>query len=77
MITDLETVNPQGRLDVVAYRGVQKLANMIEANHGLSGIWDAIQPHVNKLVVENVSGLEIPTEAKVLLAILQANYKRE
>ncbi len=74
IVTDLETVNPQGRLDVVAYRGVELLAKFIEEKHGLAGVWDAVKPHVNKAVVEHVSGIEIPTEAKVLLAILQANY---
>lgn len=75
--TDLETVNPNGRLDVLAYRGVEKLAKHIEESHGLQGIWDAIKPHVNQAVVNHVSGIDIPTEAKVLLAILQANYKKE
>lgn len=72
--TDLESVNPSGRLDVLAYKGLEKLARHIETQNGLAGIWEAVKPHVNKIVVENVSGIEIPTEAKILLAILQANF---
>ena len=75
--TDLETVDPRGRLDVLAYKGVERLTKHIESSHGLQGIWDAIKPHVNAAMVQHVSGIEIPTEAKVLLAILQANYKKE
>ena len=75
LVTDLETVNPQGRVDVLAYRGVQKLAQHIEQQTGLQGIWDIVKPHVNKVIVENVGKVEIPIEAKILLAILQANYK--
>ena len=76
IVTDLETVNPQGRLDVLTYRGVEKLAKYIEEKNGLTGIWDIVKPHVNKAIVDNVSGIEIPTEAKILLAILQANYHK-
>ncbi len=75
IVTDLETVNPSGRLDVLAYRGLEKLTKHIEQQQGLQGIWEALKPHVNKVIVDHVSGVEIPTEAKVLLAILQTNYK--
>lgn len=74
--TDLETVNPSGRVDVLAYRSVQKLAEHIEKTNGIVGIWDAVKPHVNDVIVNNISGMDIPTEARVLLAILQANYKK-
>lgn len=74
---DLETVNPGGRLDVLAYRGVHMLAKQVEQQNGLSGIWDALKPHVNQLLVEHVGNIELPTEAKILLTILQANYKKE
>ena len=75
--TDLETVNPSGRVDVLAYRGVQKLAEHIEKSNGLAGIWDAVKPHVNDMIVRHVGNIEVPTEGKILLAILQANYKKE
>jgi hypothetical protein len=75
IVTDLETVNPVGRLDVLVYKGVEKLAKFIEEKNGLVGIWDVVKPHVNSTVVSNVSGIEIPVEAKILLGILQANWK--
>jgi hypothetical protein len=75
IVTDLETVNPAGRVDVLAYRGVQKLAQHIEQQYGLSGIWDAVKPHVNEAINKHVGQMDIPTEAKVLLSILQSNYK--
>jgi hypothetical protein len=73
--TDLESVSPVGRLDVLTYRGVEKLARFIEEKNGLTGIWDAVKPHVNTVVVRNVSRIKLPTEAKILLSILQANWK--
>lgn len=76
IVTDLETVDPKGRLDVLAYKGVQKLAEHVESQCGLQGIWDVVKPHVNKAIVENIGNIEIPTEAKILLGILQANYKK-
>ena len=72
---DLGNVPPQGRVDVLAFKAAEQLARLAEAKYGLSGIWDAVKPHVNSLVVEHVSGLEIPAEAKLILGILQANYK--
>lgn len=74
--TDLETVNPSGRLDVLAYKGVRELAKHIEEKNGLSGIWDAVKPHVNDAIVRHIGQIDIPTEGKILLAILQANYKK-
>jgi hypothetical protein len=72
---DLASVNPNGRLDVLAFKGLQKLAKHIEQQNGLAGLWDAVAPHVNKVIVENIGRVDIPTEARVLLMILQANYK--
>lgn len=73
--TNLEEVNPSGRLDVLAYKGVRQLAKHIEEKNGLVGIWDVVKPHVNDAIVKHMGEVDIPTEAKVLLAILQANYK--
>ena len=73
--TDLETVSPVGRLDVLTYRGVEKLARFIEEKNGITGVWDAVKPHINSAVIKHVSGIEIPTEAKILLSILQANWQ--
>ena len=76
IVTDLEKVNPQGRVDVLAYRGVEKLARHIEEKNGLAGIWDAIKPHVNEAIVRHVGNVDIPVEGKILLSILQANWNK-
>jgi hypothetical protein len=73
--TDLEKVDPRGRVDVLAFRGAEHLVRKAESHYGLQGLWDALKPHINTLAVKHISGVEIPTEAKVLLSILQANYK--
>jgi hypothetical protein len=75
MIVDLETVNPTGRVDVIAYRGAQYLTNKAEEHFGLQGVWDALKPHVSKLVNEHITPMALPTELQVLLSIIQANYK--
>lgn len=75
-MTDLETVNPQGRFDVVVYRGLQWLANHLEQQHGLSGIWDNAKPLANEIVSKHVSGIEIPAELKLILGIIQSNWNK-
>jgi hypothetical protein len=72
---NLETVNPQGRVDVLTYKAAEKLARWAESKWQLNGIWDNMKPHIHDLVTKNVSGLEIPSEAKVLLGIIQANIQ--
>lgn len=72
---DLETVDPTGRFDVLAYRGAEQLARLAETKYGLSGIWDAVKPHVATIVGKNITGLAIPPEAKIILQLIQANYK--
>jgi hypothetical protein len=76
IVTDLETVDPKGRLDVLIYRGAQWFAEQMEQKHGLAGIWDNAKPIVNQIVVEGVSGIEIPAELKMILGIVQANWNR-
>jgi hypothetical protein len=76
-MTDLESISPLGRFDVLVYRGAEYLTKQIEAQYGLSGIWDNLKPHVNQAVVGGLGGWELPTEAKVLLSIFQANMQRK
>jgi hypothetical protein len=75
-LVDLNSVNPQGRVDVLAYRGAEYLTKQLETQYGLSGIWDNLQPHVNRAIARGFEGFEIPTELKVILSIIQANMKR-
>lgn len=70
---DLKEVNPIGRFDVLAYRAAEKLAGIVEKKTGLVGVWPAVEAEVQKLVINGLSGIEIPTEARILLAIMQAN----
>lgn len=74
--TDLEQVAPQGRLDVLAYRGVQHLITQLEQQHGLAGIWENAKPLVNEAVVRGLSGIDIPDELKMILGIIQANWNK-
>ena len=74
-ITNLETDNPAGRVDILLYKGAEYLTKEFEKTHGLSGIWDNLKPHVHQVMVRNITGMEIPSELKVLLGILQANYQ--
>lgn len=77
MIVDLEKIAPQGRVDVLAYRGAQMLTQKLESQYGLSGIWEAIKPHVNQAIAKGFDGVELPTEAKILLQIVQTNWNKE
>ena len=70
---DLNTANPQGRVDVLAYKFAERLARLAEAKYGLSGIWDSVKPHVHEAVVGSISGLEIPPVAKVILTLITTN----
>ena len=74
---DLETVDPNGRFDVLTYRGAEQLARLAEAKYGVKGVWDSIRPHVHDLVTKNVTGLQVPSEAKIILQLIQANLKSE
>lgn len=73
-IEDLRNIpNPKGRVDVMAYRLAERFTNHIQETHGLKGIWDNIEPHVQDLVKKGFSGIEIPTEIKSLMNILVDN----
>lgn len=73
-ITDLEKANPQGRIDVLAYRGAEQIVKHYETQYGISGIWDAVKPHVHHAVVKNITGANIPPELEVIFRILHANW---
>jgi len=73
---NLETVNPAGRVDVLAYRGVEWYIKQLEEQHGIK-LWDALKDQVNSLVVNTVTGMEVPTAVTVILSILQANLQKQ
>lgn len=74
---DLAVVEPKGRVDVLAYKGVEWLTRYMETQHGIEGLWDALKPEVNKLIVANVTGIEIPVEVKMILSIIQSNMGKK
>ena len=72
---DLEKVDPTGRVDVLAYRGAERLAQHLEQQYGVVGIWDVLKPHINTAISKGLEGFEVPLAGKILLGIMQANYK--
>ena len=74
---DLREVNPIGRLDVLAYKLAETLTGHLEKKIGLEGVWPAIESEVQKLVVRGMGQLDIPNEARILLAIMQANMLKD
>lgn len=74
---DLREVNPIGRLDVLAYKLAERLTGHFEKKIGLEGVWPAIESDVQKLVTRGLGQLDIPNEARILLAIMQANMIKE
>lgn len=72
---DLDSVDPKGRLDVLIYKGLGMLVETLEQQQQVSGIWDNIKPHVGNVIASQMQGVEIPTEVRVLLGILQSNMK--
>jgi hypothetical protein len=74
---DLREVNPIGRLDVLAYKLAERLTGHLEKKIGLEGVWPAIESDVQKLVTRGLGQLDIPNEARILLAIMQANMIKD
>jgi hypothetical protein len=75
MQVDLESVDGRGRLDVLVYKLLEVFTHNTETKYGVSGIWDAVKPHANKLVAQHV-GNDIPVAGQVLLEIIKANYTK-
>jgi len=73
---NLETVDPAGRLDVLAYRSLEQYVKMLEEQHGIK-LWDVIKGNVNNIVVNTITGIEVPTMVTVMLSILQANMQKQ
>jgi hypothetical protein len=71
---NLRNVNPQGRVDVLLYKLLERFAPTVEQQVGLRGIWNVVEPQVHELITEHITPIEIPSELKMFLAILQANY---
>jgi hypothetical protein len=74
---DLSTVEPKGRVDVLAFKGAEWLVKKLEAQNGVVGVWDAIKPHVNQIVVNTITGMDIPYEVGIILSVIQANMQKK
>lgn len=72
---DLNTVDPTGRIDVLAYRGAEQLARWAEARYGLRGIWESLKPHIHEGISNGLGNVKLSPEAKAILSIIQANYQ--
>lgn len=70
---DFEAVDPSGRVDVLLYRGAKLLAQHIEQNNNVKGVWDALRPYVSGAIESNISPLPIPSEIQAILSIIQVN----
>lgn len=70
---DLNTVDPRGRVDVLAYRGLEWYVKQLEQANNIAGVWDAISPQVNDIVVNTLTDLEIPSGLGIILRVIQAN----
>ena len=74
---NIEEQNPHGNIQLLVLRGAEYLTQQLENQFDIHGIWDNLRPHVNKAIVEGLSGFELPTEAKILLSIMQVNMKQK
>lgn len=75
-ISDLEAVDPLGRLDVLLYRGLGLLVQAAETKYGVNGVWDATKIHANKAIAKHIGNINVPVEGQILLSILQANFDK-
>lgn len=75
-MNDLEKVDPRGNLAVLIYKGLELLAKGAESKYGISGIWDATGPHINKLVAKHLGDYELSVPEQIMIEILRANYKK-
>lgn len=68
---DLTGVDPKGRLDVLAFRGLGLVAEHLEKQIGANGLWNSLKPVAQGFVQANVPNTEIPPEAQLLLIFAQ------
>ena len=76
-IVDLETISPVGRIDVLLYNLAKHGIKYYESASGLNGIWDNVRNHVNEGIYKGLSGVEMPSELRIILGIIQSNMNKE
>ena len=67
---DLDMVDPTGRLDVAVYRFLGLIAQSLEPRYGLDGAWNVIKPHAGALINQYLDGVEVPTEAELVMKLM-------
>lgn len=74
---DLRTVtDAKGRVDVMAYRLAERFVNSFADSHGVQGVWNNIEPHVQDLIRSGLAGVEVPGEVKAIMGILVDNREK-
>lgn len=70
----LKDANPEGRLDVVAYKVAEKLIGRLEEKTGLK-LWDAANGYVEEIIGEVLpaSRIQLPTEVAMIIDVLRKN----
>ena len=71
----LATANPQGRIDVLAYRLAERCMEQMEAERGLAGLRQAMLPLVETVIAERFPA-EMPQEFQGLLAAFGEHLRR-
>ena len=71
----LESENPYGRLDVLAFKLSERLVTELESYWGLTGIWDMVKNHVEE-GIQDVGLGKIPTPFLEALSKV-ANIRRK
>jgi hypothetical protein len=70
---NIEEQNPHGNIQLLVLRGAEYITQRLENQVGMAGIWNTLQPHVKNAIAKGLGDFELPTEAKILLSIMQAN----
>lgn len=56
----LSEVNPEGRLDVLAYGVVKKVVRKVELEQNLPGLWEELEGYAERLIGNAIGGDRVP-----------------
>ncbi len=66
---DLESVNPEGRVDVIAYKLSKILVEKLEGKIGVQ-LWDKVKNPIQEVITDNIPKDMVGSEFKEIQAIL-------
>jgi hypothetical protein len=73
----LAEVNPQGRVDALLYRLVERYMGRLESEGGLVGLRENLLPSIEKAIRRNVSAKNVlPEEVRGALTVLHQNLRK-